>query len=112
MTVPARGDGPTEREEYVERVLEIVEQIPPGRVTTYGTIAETVGSGPRRVGSVLAQHSGPVPWWRVIRADGSLPPSHRGEAERRYTEEGTPRRPSGAVDLPAAFWEPGETEPR
>ena len=30
-------------EEYVELVLTCVEQIPPGRVSTYGTIAEVVG---------------------------------------------------------------------
>ena len=36
-------------EEYVERVLSLVEQVPPGRVTTYGLIAEVVGSGPRLV---------------------------------------------------------------
>ena len=40
------------------------------------------------------------------RADGSLPPSHDEEARQAYLEEGTPLRPSGAVDLGRAFWQP------
>ncbi len=100
---------------YVEAVLSVVEQVPRGRVTTYGAIAEVVGSGPRLVGRVLARDGGPVPWWRVVRADGSLPPSHHDEARARYVEEGTPLRAPGArsrdrsavaVDLRAAFWQP------
>lgn len=93
--------------EYVEAVLAIVESIPSGRVTSYGAIAELVGSGARRVGSVMAQHGGPVPWWRVVRADGSLPPSHQDEAHQRYLEEGTPLRAAGSVDIGRAFWDPG-----
>ncbi|HTW15724.1 MAG TPA: MGMT family protein [Nocardioides sp.] len=96
-------------EEYVEAVLSIVEQIPRGRVTTYGAIADAIGRyGPRRVGNVMATHGGGVPWWRVVRADGSLPPSHLDEARQTYLEEGTPLRPSGNVDLRAAFWLPPE----
>jgi alkylated DNA nucleotide flippase Atl1 len=99
-------------EVYVEIVLSLVEQIPPGRASTYGTIAEAVGrGGPRGVGRVMATHGGGVPWWRVVRADGSLPPSHQGEALARYREEQTPLRGSVAdastlrIDLRAAFWD-------
>jgi alkylated DNA nucleotide flippase Atl1 len=100
-----------EWEEYVEHVLELVEQVPRGRVTTYGLIAEAVGralgrGGPRLVGNVMAQFGGPVPWWRVVRADGTLPPSHGEEARQAYLEEGTPLRRSGAVDLGRARWAP------
>lgn len=95
-------------EEYAELVLRCVELVPRGRVTTYGSIAEAVGAvlhggGPRQVGSVMALHGGAVPWWRVVRADGSLPESHQGEARQAYREEGTPMRPSGNVDLRSAF---------
>ncbi len=96
----------TDVEEYVEAVLSCVERIPSGRVTTYGAIAEVVGGGPRQVGWVMSHHGGPVPWWRVVRADGTLPESHLGEAQRRYTEEGTPRRASGSLDMREAFWDP------
>jgi alkylated DNA nucleotide flippase Atl1 len=98
-------------EEYAELVLACVERIPRGRVTTYGAIAEVVGAqlgggGPRQVGAVMAAYGGPVPWWRVVRADGSLPASHQDEARQAYLEEGTPLRASGRIDLDRAFWRP------
>jgi alkylated DNA nucleotide flippase Atl1 len=104
---PARLD----HEEYVELVLGCVEAVPRGCVTTYGAIAEVVGrvaggGGPRLVGSVMALHGAAVPWWRVVRADGSLPPSHEVDARSHYLEEGTPLRPTGNVDIRRAFWRP------
>ena len=96
-------------ERYVEAVLSVVECIPAGRVTTYGAIADHVGSGgPRQVGRVLALHGGPVPWWRVVRADGTPPACHEGAAVREYLAEGTPMRAPGRLDMAAAFWSPGE----
>ena len=95
-------------EELVESVLSIVEEVPRGRVTSYGAIAAAVGAGPRQVGTVLSRHGAPVPWWRVVRADGSLPASHEDGARPHYLDEGTPLRPSGAVDMVRAFWDPLE----
>jgi alkylated DNA nucleotide flippase Atl1 len=96
-----------EHEEYVEAVLSIVEGVPPGRVTTYGAVAAAVGrGGPRQVGRVMATYGGPVPWWRVIRADGTLPDCHAGEALELHRAEGTPLLVSGRVDMRSAFWEP------
>ena len=95
-----------EREDYVEAVLSLVERIPEGRVTTYGAIADHVGhGGPRLVGRVMSSYGGPVPWWRVVRADGSLPPSHDDEARAHYLDEGTPLRPSGRMDMTRAFFD-------
>ncbi|MGX1492446.1 alkylated DNA nucleotide flippase Atl1 [Streptomyces tendae] len=55
--------------EYAERVLEVAELIPPGRVMTYGDVAEWLEEGgPRQVGRVMALYGGAVPWWRVVRA--------------------------------------------
>ena len=100
-------EGPT-FEDWVEEVLAIVESIPRGRVTTYGTIAQALGRyGARRVGNVMALHGGAVPWWRVVRANGSLPPSH-DDAREHYLAEGTPLKSSGSIDMREAFWEPGE----
>ncbi len=71
-------------EDYVEAVLACVEAVPRGRVTTYGAIADAIGRfGPRRVGNVMSTHGGGVPWWRVVRADGSLPDSHLDTLGRR-----------------------------
>ncbi|UDY36827.1 MGMT family protein [Dermatobacter hominis] len=87
-------------------MLEVVDLVPPGRVTTYGAIADVVGTGPRQVGAVMARDGGAVTWWRVVRADGTLPAHLAAEARARHRSEGTPLRPSGKVDLAAAFWEP------
>lgn len=96
-----------DREEYVEAVLAVVEQIPPGRVMSYGAIAEVVGvGGPRQVGRVMALESGGLPWWRVVRADGRLPDCHDGEAAEHHRAEGTPMRGPCRVDMPAAHWWP------
>ena len=94
-------------EEFVEAVLSLVETVPPGRVTTYGGIADAVGDrGPRSVARVMSTYGGSVPWWRVVRSDGSLPPSHDDEARVHYLEEGTPFRTSGRVDMARAAWWP------
>jgi Predicted methylated DNA-protein cysteine methyltransferase len=93
------------RPEYVERVLQVVERIPPGRVMSYGDIAEYVGEGgPRQVGRVMALWGGGVPWWRVIRSDGSPPRGHEQQCLRRWREEGTPMRGARA-DMRLARWD-------
>jgi alkylated DNA nucleotide flippase Atl1 len=102
-----------DQEEYVERVLSLVEQIPAGRVTTYGAIAGVVGvGGPRQVGRVMSLYGGSVPWWRVVRADGGLALCHDGEARAHHLDEGTAFRPSGTVDMDAAMWWPEEPAAR
>ena len=67
-------------EHYAELVLSAVEQIPPGRVATYGDIAEVAGypGRSRLVGHVLASGSDEhdLPWWRVVNAAGRLAPGH------------------------------------
>ena len=99
-----------DRERYVEAVLRVVESIPPGRVMSYGAIAEVVGTaGPRQVGRVLAAYGSAVPWWRVVRADGTLPPCHAGAARVHHLREGTPLREAGRtprIDMSAAAWSP------
>ncbi len=102
-----------DHEAYVEAVLSIVERVPEGRATTYGLIAEAVGrGGARGIGRVMALYGAPVPWWRVVRADGSLPESHQRDALGHYREESTPLRGSLReastlkVDLASCLWDP------
>ena len=55
-----RGPG-----DYASRVLEMAETIPPGRVMSYGDIAEYLGEGgPRQVGRVMLLWGGGVARWR------------------------------------------------
>ncbi|MFF3315720.1 MGMT family protein [Streptomyces sp. NPDC003035] len=100
--------------EYAERVLEVAELIPPGRVMTYGDVAEWLGEGgPRQVGRVMALYGGAVPWWRVVRSDGTLLPGHELRALGHYRDEGTPLRQAGRaaeghvpkLDMRRARWD-------
>ena len=76
-------------DDLVEAVLACVERIPPGRVMTYGDVAEYVGSrAPRMVGRVLALHGATVPWHRVIRADGTCAQHLYPEQRQRLIAEG------------------------
>lgn len=90
--------------EYVETVLDVVELVPPGRVTTYGDVADVVAGvlgrgGPRQVGAALRVAGGAVPWWRVVNASGEPPAHHRTAALDELRAEGCPLRPDGRVDL-------------
>jgi methylated-DNA-protein-cysteine methyltransferase-like protein len=82
------------------RILDAVRAIPEGFVRTYGDVSP---AAPRLAGRLLAtEHAPDVPWWRVVRADGSLA---AGETQRaRLEAEGVPFRPGARarVDLKQA----------
>ena len=82
------------REELVEAVLRVVEQIPEGRVATYGMIARAVGTGPRVVGRIMHDWGGGVPWWRVVNVHGTFPTTIRGEGFSEWKREGIPHDPT------------------
>ncbi len=62
-------------DEQVEAVRALVASIPPGKVCTYGDIAEAAGlASPRIVGWIMRTDSSDLPWHRVIRASGRPAP--------------------------------------
>ena len=75
-------------EVVVERVLRAVEQVPPGRVASYGLIGDVVGVGPRLVGRVMSEWGSSVPWWRVTNAAGDLPGPLLERARHHWAQEG------------------------
>jgi methylated-DNA-protein-cysteine methyltransferase-like protein len=78
-------------------ILERVREIPEGFVRTYGDVSP---GAPRFAGSVLFHTDSPdLPWWRVVRADGSLAKGDRQAALLRA--EGVPFR-GGRVDMARA----------
>ncbi len=86
-------------------MLAGVEQIPPGRVMTYGDVAEFVGiSSARTVGRVLAADAGTVPWHRVLRSDGTLAEHLYAEQRQRLLAEGV-RFVGHRVDLVTCRWD-------
>ena len=94
-------------DDFEAAVHAVVWSIPAGRVMSYGDVAEYLGrGGPRQVGAVMASSDGELPWWRVIRADGSPPPGHETECLAAQRAEGTPMRPDGSrVDMRRARWD-------
>ena len=101
---------PPELPPYVERVFDVVDRIPPGRVMAYGDIAQWLGvGGARQVGTAMARYGSDVSWWRVVRSDGGFLPGHEQRALAHYREEGTPLKPdAGRVDMARARWWPGD----
>jgi alkylated DNA nucleotide flippase Atl1 len=81
-------------------ILEAIRAIPEGFVRTYADVSP---GAPRLAGRILKTvHAPDVPWWRVVRADGSLA---AGEPQRaRLEAEGVPFRSGAAsrVDMRVA----------
>ncbi|QGU06155.1 Methylated-DNA--protein-cysteine methyltransferase [Corynebacterium occultum] len=103
-----RKDPELQLDALSSRVLDLVELIPPGRVSTYGDIAAQVNSNPRQIGKILATLGHLVPWWRVVRADGSSAVAAR--AQEHWAAENIPHRTAGdtwKVELRACRWELG-----
>lgn len=92
-------------EEVAERILACIEAIPPGRVMSYGDVAEYAGARTARlVGHVLRHDGGTVPWHRVLHADGTFADHLRDEQRQRLIAEGV-RVTDGRVDLRVYRWD-------
>ena len=90
---------------YARLVLDAVERIPPGKVLTYGDVAELTGRGTgRTVGTVLAQHGQEVPWQRVVQASGRPAEPLLQQALRLLAAEGCPVQGERVV-LATARWD-------
>ena len=59
---------------FERAVVEVIGKLLSGEVASYGEIAQEAGfpGAARAVGLVLARAEAPLPWWRVVRADGTL----------------------------------------
>ncbi|MGH8963290.1 MAG: MGMT family protein [Jatrophihabitantaceae bacterium] len=103
-------------ESLPRRILACVESIPPGKVMTYGDVAEFCGSrAARMVGRVLAMDGrgefatrdgehGTVPWHRVLRANGTCAEHLYTEQRQLLLSEGV-RFIGNRVDLAAHRWD-------
>ncbi|MFZ3109631.1 MAG: MGMT family protein [Rectinemataceae bacterium] len=90
-------------------IVECIRSIPPGRVASYGSIAEMSGnpsgaSGARQVARILHSMSRThnLPWWRVVKKDGSIALNEEGglDLQRQLLEEeGVAFMEGGRVDM-------------
>jgi alkylated DNA nucleotide flippase Atl1 len=73
-----------------ERFRVVIADLAVGEVVSYGEVARRAGrrGAARAVGAFLAEHGGDLPWWRVVRADGTLADHKVREQSRRLRDEG------------------------
>ena len=99
----------TINEDLIYEIFAVVEEIPPGKVATYGQIAALIGrpKNARLVGTVLAmaEYYGDYPCQRVVNAAGRTAPGFYEQREL-LEAEGVAFRPNGCVDMKAHRWEP------
>lgn len=90
-----------------EKIYELVKAIPPGNVTTYGELAESLGNKylARVVGNVLHNNPDPanIPCHRVVNAKGELAKHFAfggaGGQRKKLEDEGIVFENNGRIDL-------------
>ena len=95
--------------EVIKAVLALVDEIPAGRVATYGQVARLIGwpKNARLVGKILSQsehYGGKHPCHRVVNATGRLAPGWEEQAHLLWAE-GVDLKSNGCVDLKRYQWE-------
>jgi methylated-DNA-protein-cysteine methyltransferase-like protein len=98
---------------FTEEVIEVLRDIPCGKVATYGGIAALAGNprAARQVVRVLHSYGEKekLPWWRVINKQGTLS-LERGngyEVQRDLLEaEGIVFDANDRIDLERFLWKP------
>ena len=104
---------------FYEKVYKVVRCIPPGKVSSYGRIAEMLGTpkAARAVGYALSALRHPnqdgytsanVPWQRVVNSQGRISIHHREQTANRQAEilraEGVKVDENGRIDLSIYLW--------
>jgi len=104
-----------DNDHYFEWVFDITRRIPPGRVTTYGAIADSLALGSARMVGWALNKSAPfadVPAHRVVNRKGELsgrnnfsPP---GRMQELLEKEGVKVVDNRVQDFERLFWHPAE----
>ncbi|RKJ47068.1 methylated-DNA--[protein]-cysteine S-methyltransferase [bacterium 1XD8-76] len=95
-------------EELIYGILSVVEEIPEGKVASYGQIAKLIGKdrNARLVGKVLsmAEYYGEYPCHRVVDHSGRLAP-HFYDQKELLLEEDVEFRDDTHVDMRKCRWD-------
>ena len=92
---------------FFEQVYAVVEQIPYGKVISYGQIARLLGRprAAREVGWAMRCCPEHLPWQRVVMADGSITGGMFSDMRRAILEsEGVAFLPNGRVNMASCRW--------
>ena len=113
---PVKPSGKKE-ESFFELVYEVARQIPKGRVTSYGAIANCLGTklSARMVGWAMngaGKVKPKVPAHRVVNRNGILSGKHHfGEPdamEKLLKKEGIKVKNDTVIDFEKLFWDPAK----
>ncbi|PWG82524.1 MGMT family protein [Pararcticibacter amylolyticus] len=108
-----------DKENFFERVYDIVRQIPYGRVTSYGAIAEYLGTkGSSRMVGYAMNACGtaypPVPAHRVVNHQGLLTGKRAFASPNLMQEllqsEGIEIKNDKVMDFKHVFWHPADLQ--
>lgn len=100
---------------FYEQIYELVRTIPPGKVATYGQIAELLGKPhhARQIGYALYRVApdSDIPWQRVVNAQGMIShsPQRQGSDDLQrilLEEEGIIFNSQDKLDLRRYRWQP------
>lgn len=100
--------------EFKQRVYDLVRQIPPGRVMTYGQLAALCGAAwaAWEVGQIAHTGAPDLPWQRVVNKQGGLASGWPGggrDAHRAILEtEGIKVSSDYKVDVESLLWNPNQ----
>jgi methylated-DNA-protein-cysteine methyltransferase-like protein len=111
-----RFTSPPNPQEFNERVWQLVRQVPPGKVATYGQIALMLpppagvdfesyrAFAPRWVGGAMAACPDDVPWQRVINSQGKISERPGAQKQRLLLEAEGIEFVKDKVDLKKYGW--------
>jgi methylated-DNA-protein-cysteine methyltransferase related protein len=88
--------------DFERRVIGVIVALTEGEVVSYGDVAHDAGypGRARAVGALLARYGGELPWWRVVRGDGTLAAPPASEQAAALRAEGVTVRAGRVVASP------------
>jgi len=98
---------------FSQRVYDLALTIPPGYVTTYGTLAKAAGGGAmaaRSITSILgkAPNQSAIPYHRIVYAEGYAwsTDANRDDRRKMYKREGIEVNAKGKIqDFEEILWD-------
>lgn len=103
--------------DFFQKVFEVVKQIPPGRITSYGAIAKYLGTSgsARMVGWAMNAshaHHEYIPAHRVVNRNGLLTGKHHFDSPNAMQElleaEGLILEDNKILNFNEKFWDPNK----
>ncbi len=107
----------TDWTDFERRVIGVIVALGEGEVVSYGDVAHDAGypGRARAVGALLARSGAELPWWRVVRSDGTLAAPPASDQAAALRAEGVMVRSGRVVKAPRGRFsrrrEPRRTRP-